>query len=341
VLCHSGPMAFRRHAEYDDDNKNSGNFMSVIKLLAKYDPVLDNLLSMPRGSVKYLSPTIQNELISLLAQCVKEDILADIKSAPFFSIMVDTTQDIAKIDQLSHVIRYVFVENDDAGKPKRLKVIESFIGYVTVDDQSASGICDTIQDKCLDENQLNLEKLRGQDYDGVASMSGVYSGVQARIALQQPKAVYVHCAAHNLNLALNDAVSDVTEVRNFIGHVEQIYVFFGHSICRWNLLSTQYESGSNVTLKRLCPTRWSSRYDCLVAIRFRFVDILKTLTRIILTSNKKDEIATAVALKKQMERFDFVFIVVMMTKVLETVNGVSKLLQSPQCDLSKASVLIK
>lgn len=35
-------------------------------------------------------------------------------------------------------------------------------------------------------------------------MSGVYSGVQARISEKEPLAVYVHSAAHNLNLALND-----------------------------------------------------------------------------------------------------------------------------------------
>ena len=35
-------------------------------------------------------------------------------------------------------------------------------------------------------------------------MSRIYSGVQARIVANQPKAVYVHCAAHNLNLVLSD-----------------------------------------------------------------------------------------------------------------------------------------
>ena len=67
--------------------------------------------------------------------------------------MIDTTQDIAKIDQLSQVIRYVSVETNAAGKPEKLQVNisvetnaagkpeklqvnESFLGFV---DQSASG----------------------------------------------------------------------------------------------------------------------------------------------------------------------------------------------------------
>ena len=87
---------------------------------------------------------------------------------------------------------------------------------LVVDDQSASSLCDTVVQKCIEDNGLKLAKLRGQGYDGAASMSGIYSGVQAQIVAKQPKAVYVHCAAHNLNLVLNDAVSDVVDVRNFL-----------------------------------------------------------------------------------------------------------------------------
>jgi len=220
LMLATSNLAFRGHREYNDDvgtnNENSGNFLSVINLLARYDPVLEKLLSMPQGTVKYLSPTIQNEVISMVARCVKEDILNDIKAAPFFSVMVDTTQDISKTDQLSQVIRYVTVETDVAGKPDRLNICESFIGFLVVDDQSASSLCDTVVQKCIEDNGLKLAKLRGQGYDGATSMSGIYSGVQARIVAKQPKAVYVHCAAHNLNLVLNDAVSDVVDVRNFL-----------------------------------------------------------------------------------------------------------------------------
>ena len=59
--------------ELSKDNK--GNFLSIIQLLAKYDTVLDKLLQLPKGSPKYLSPLIQNELISVLA----EEFLRDIK----------------------------------------------------------------------------------------------------------------------------------------------------------------------------------------------------------------------------------------------------------------------
>ena len=59
-------LPFRGSTE-ELSSENKGNFLSIIQLIAKYDSVLDKLLQLLKGSPKYLSPSIQNELISLLA----------------------------------------------------------------------------------------------------------------------------------------------------------------------------------------------------------------------------------------------------------------------------------
>ena len=63
------------------DNKD--NFLYII-LLAKYDTVLDKLLQLPKGSPKYLSPLMRNELILVLAEEVLRDIKNKQQSAHFF-----------------------------------------------------------------------------------------------------------------------------------------------------------------------------------------------------------------------------------------------------------------
>ena len=51
--------------ELSKDNKS--NFLSITLILAKYDTILDQLSQqLPKGSPKYLSPLIQNKLISVL-----------------------------------------------------------------------------------------------------------------------------------------------------------------------------------------------------------------------------------------------------------------------------------
>lgn len=79
----SNNLAFGGHFE-NNESVNKCNFLSIIDQLAMYDPLLKELLSRPAGSVKYLSPEIQNELIDILFESVQKEIISEIKAAPFF-----------------------------------------------------------------------------------------------------------------------------------------------------------------------------------------------------------------------------------------------------------------
>lgn len=330
-------LAFRGHREKIGEI-NNGNFLTIVELLAEYDPVLKDILQRPQGTVKYLSPQIQNELISLLASKIEEDIVSEIQKSQFFSIIMDTTQDIGKIDQLSQVFRYVIVERDENFRATGIKIEEAFLGFQSVEDQSAAGLEHTIVET-IEKKGLDLSKCRGQGYDGAATMSGIYTGVQARIISKEKNALYIHCAAHNLNLVLQDAVSNITEISNFFDVVQSLYKFFGESVKRWAFLAS-FTSESTLTLKQLCPTRWASRYDSVLALRFRFKDILQALSKIIILSTKPKERDEASVLKRKLESFQFVFLIVIQAKILENVNSVSKMLQSKDMDLSSATKLI-
>ena len=54
------------------------------------------------------------------------------------------------------------------------------MGFEIVESQKAVSLQEQICNG-IKEKGLILDKLRGQGYDGAATMSGVYSGVQARI----------------------------------------------------------------------------------------------------------------------------------------------------------------
>ena len=47
----------------------------------------------------------------------------------------------------------------------------------------------------------------GQCYDGASNMSGAVAGYRSLIQQEAPMAVYFHCAAHRLNLAIVSACS--------------------------------------------------------------------------------------------------------------------------------------
>lgn len=299
ITLSTSNLAFRGHRSENPKSisSESGNFLNIIDLLSRYDPVLKSHLENESSKIKYLSPTIQNELICLASNEILQDILSDIQQAPFFSLLLDTTQDISKTDQLSVVIRYVSYKPD----VDKLEIMESFLGFLQVSDQSSRGIEETIL-KFLQDNSIVIVKCRGQGYDGASVMSGAYTGVQTRIKSKSPNAEYVHCASHNLNLVLNDSVKSFREIEDFYDVINSVYVFFGQSLPRWQLLRESASSEKciiNLTLKRLCPTRWSSRYDAVLSMNVNFISVLKCLTKIILTSTKSPEVVEATGLKKK------------------------------------------
>lgn len=219
-------LSFRGHREdyHSGDTSNKGNFLAVIDLISKYDPVLEELLQKPKGTTTYLGPQIQNEIIDLLGDAVVSNIRKEIQSSPFFSIIVDSTQDIAKVDQLSIIFRYCVVISVD-GVPKEIEIRESFLGFHICENQKSADLAEQVL-QAMEKHQLSLNKLRGQGYDGASNMSGQYNGLQALLQQKQPLADYVHCANHNLNLVLNDSVSCVREVADFYDLVQSVYVFF-------------------------------------------------------------------------------------------------------------------
>lgn len=127
--------------------------------------------------------------------------------------------------------------------------------------------------QCLDalnEIGLPVEKMRAQGYDGASVMSGHINGVQTRIRRVNPKAVYIHCRAHVLNLCIVHD-SKIPLVRNIMDTMQSVSLAFKFSAKR--VLVFEEELGKNVAvreemgrrtkLKALCETRWASRANCL------------------------------------------------------------------------------
>ena len=68
----------------------------------------------------------------------------------------------------------------------------------------ASTIKSVLQD-CLMKCSIQISNCRGQAYDGAANMVGHLNGVAAKIQQDEPRAHFVHCVAHSLNLCLQES----------------------------------------------------------------------------------------------------------------------------------------
>ena len=90
---------------------------------------------------------------------------------------------------------------------------------------------------------------------------------------------------------------------------------------------SSFTSESEITIKRLNSTRWSGRLRSLAAVKIRYVDILKALTKICLKSKKKDETDEVVQIQENIAKFEFVFISGLLYKLMCEINYASKTLQ--------------
>ncbi|KAM7152033.1 zinc finger MYM-type protein 1-like isoform 1-T2 [Macrochelys suwanniensis] len=78
---------------------NNGNLVKIVELMAEYDAVLQEHLrrvtTQEMYTHHYLVKTIQNEIIQLLKTKVKQKIVADLKSARYYSVILDCASDIS------------------------------------------------------------------------------------------------------------------------------------------------------------------------------------------------------------------------------------------------------
>ncbi|CAH2295749.1 Hypothetical predicted protein [Pelobates cultripes] len=104
-LAHQN-LPFRGHRE-TMSSANKGNFLELVELLSNYDPILKkhfmrlkHAVASGKRMTSYFSPKIQNKLICLLGNHVKDKIVADIKKAKYFGILFDSTPDVSHTDQM-------------------------------------------------------------------------------------------------------------------------------------------------------------------------------------------------------------------------------------------------
>ena len=235
VFCGRQSIPLRGHQEQSDHHlSNPGNVRALLHFrIDAGDAVLADHFKTAPSNAQYNSPQIQNELIACTGEWIREQVLQEVRNARFFSVCADEAADCSSKDQLPLVIR--FVDATDS-------ISEEFVDFVLCDmGTTGNAIVDKILGK-IAAYGLNISSLRGQGYAG--NMAGRYRGAAAIIHSRYPKAVYVHCGAHALNLCVVAACS-IQLVKNMMGTMTDICIFFSYPT----------EIRENNKVWRLCNTK--------------------------------------------------------------------------------------
>ena len=156
-----------------------------------------------------------------------------------------------------------------------------------------------------------------------------------------PKAIYIHCCAHRLNLVLVDTCKSVATVSDFFSLLEALYVFISSSIPHSLFVNKQTEQGQQrqIQLKKLSDTRWSCRYASIKAVKTTFSAIINTLEE--LSDGSDSRAIEARGLLYQVKKFQFLLSLVLFERIFSITAKLSDLLQAEHLNYAAAAACIR
>ncbi|XP_065575179.1 zinc finger MYM-type protein 1-like [Artemia franciscana] len=249
--------AFRGH-DKTEYSTNKGNFVEMCNFLAEYSPAIFNKLQRRYGH--YKSHEYQNNLISAIGSRLQRTIVQELKSSKYIAVLVDETKGNSKKEQLAILLSYF-----EEGKLK-----ERPIGCYHIKSLDAESLANFIH-FTVTRIGLGQNYCVAQFYDGETVRSGRFSGVQARLRAKSPKAIYIHCLAHKLNLVVASCVEPVGTVVSFFSLVQTLYTIISNSNTRHQLFVEAQKAAELpvLELERSAATRWSYWYRSISKVRLR------------------------------------------------------------------------
>ena len=213
---------------------------------------------------------------------------------------------------------------------------EDFVGMYETGSTTTETLTLLIKD-ALCRFGLELCNCRGQAYDGASNMSGHLSGVQARISAQYPKAIYIHCFCHSLNLAVQDSSRHIQLVRQTLDVAQELSNLIHFSAKRQALLERmQHDFGNDSprSLRPLCPTIWTVKHKTFQSILVNYKPLLETLDGISSGSDGSSclEIRSkAGGIYQSLQTFDCLFGMILSERFFGITHSLSSSLQGKNC----------
>ena len=108
---------------------------------------------------------------------------------------------------------------------------------------------------------LPISDCRGQCYDGASNMSGCKNGVATQIIADEKRAIFIHCHAHALNLAVGDCIKKSKICCEALETAFEITKLIKFSPKRNTTLdkikAEMANDDSSGGIRKFCPTRWT------------------------------------------------------------------------------------
>lgn len=125
----------------------------------------------------------------------------------------------------------------------------------------------------------------------------------------KPKAAFMHCFVHALNLSVNDTTKRYTSVKDSLGTCFELIKLIKFSSKRETLLNKiEKEIGSeSPSIRTICHTSWTVRAESLATIIANYENIQKLWNETLKCTSDTQMKARIQGVSSQMDTFQFLF----------------------------------
>ena len=182
------------------------------------------------------------------------NIVDEPKAARWYAILADEGTSHS-IEHLTICARFIDQNSD---------IRKEFLAFIGLDRITGAEIADAII-KFLQHNDVPVANMWGEGYNGASNMSSDCVREKAQIQQAAPRATYVHCSGHCLNLVISKSCT-LPDIRNVMDRLEYCCQFFLNSPKRSGILELIVtenvpDSPGRKPLLDLCRTRWAERHS--------------------------------------------------------------------------------
>ena len=221
---------------------------------------------------------------------------------------------------------------------------DEFIRLKDISCTKADSVVAELKDVLLRMN-LKLNKCHGPCYDGCSAMTGHRNRVVVQIKEEQKRALYTHCYAHSLNLAIGDTMKNSALLKHTIDNTFELTKLVKKSPKKDSKLkeiqnslaiaddrhNEDYElNKAKSSISMFCPTRWTVREKYLMAIIENFDELQRLWEWAIENTSDTSMKARIRGISSYSKTFSYCFGIHLATTILNNSDNLHKTLQATQ-----------
>nr|KAF6384240.1 zinc finger MYM-type containing 1 [Pipistrellus kuhlii] len=313
---------------------NKGHFLELLEIRAKDKG--EEIFRLMNSQVDFYNSTqIQNDIIDIIKTEMLQDIVNEINVSSAFSVICDEVTDSATTEQLSICVRY------PEKTSKAIIIKERFLGFIDVEEMSGTSLHKTIT-TYLQQIGVDISKVRGQAYDSTTNLRGKFNKSAAEFKKEEPRALYVHCYAHFLDLAVIRFCKEVKELRRALNTLSSLF----NTIPMSREMSANFQKIRKLSQNKTCKKHisqscWTLHDHTLLSVIEGLPDIIETLEFVSSHSSNTSLADELSDLLTSVSKFEFIFCLKFLYRVLSVIGILSKELRSETIDIFSLSSKIE